>query len=159
MKKLLFIISLMLLMAGQAFALSEPGGPCCQNINCVKYNGAHLECKYSSYDASDPSKCNLAKGAGTGICVIPGKESVRPSSSFRSLEGIINTVVDYAFYLAVIACPLVIAIGAFLFLTSAGDPGRVRLAKQMIIWAIIGLAVILSAKFLQGVVSGIITGS
>lgn len=142
-----------LLCVGPSLAVSEPGGPCCVLDDCVK--GANLECR----GAAAGSACNLKTGSGTGLCAFQGKESISPSSSFRSLEGFINKIVNYLFMLAIVGCPLVIAIGAFLFLTSAGDPGKTRLARSMILWACIGLAVILFSKMLQSVISGIVTGS
>ncbi len=143
-----------MLFADTALAISEPGGPCCKVDDCVK--GANLECRGANVD---PKPCSMEEGIGTGFCAFQGKESITPSSSFRSLAGFISSTVNFLFMLAIVGCPLVIAIGAFLFLTSAGDPGKTRLARSMILWACIGLAVILFSKMLQGIISGIVTGS
>jgi len=147
----LFALCFMLL-TNTALAISEPGGPCCKIEDCA---GTGMDCKC----VIDQTKCDLAKKRDTGICVPSGKAFICPTSKFISLEEVITSTVNYLFMLAVVGCPLVIAIGAFLFLTSAGDPGKTKLAKQMILWACIGLAVILFSKMMKGIILGIITGA
>jgi len=49
-----------------------------------------------------------------------------------------------------------IMIAAFFLLTAAGNPQRVDKAKQIILWTVIGLAIILLAKGLISVLRQII---
>jgi hypothetical protein len=53
--------------------------------------------------------------------------------------------------------PIIIIIAGFLFLTSGGDPEKVRTAKRMIFWAIIGLAIVVLARGIISVIKGILS--
>ncbi|MCG2690033.1 pilin [Candidatus Parcubacteria bacterium] len=144
----LFALCFMLL-ANTALAIGGPGSSCNPKAATPECVGG-LSCLPCPKDNNETEK---------GICGESGKEYLCPTSKFTSLEEVITSTVNYLFMLAIVGCPLVIAIGAFLFLTSAGDPGKTKLARQMILWACIGLAVILFSKILQSVISGIIVGS
>jgi len=153
-KSLFFVLPFalcLLLHANLSLAKGGPGSSCViGSQNSAEQCIGPLTCQ--GCPKSDP---NTTKG----ICVEPGKEYICPTSKFTSLEEIITSTVNYLFWLAIVACPLVIVIAAFMFLISTGDPGKTRLAKQMILWAVIGLAVILFSKLIQSTISSIITGS
>jgi len=65
---------------------------------------------------------------------------------YSSIEEIIDRVSDWIFYLGLVLVPLMIVIGAFMMLTSAGEPGRVKKGKSLIMWTLIGFAIILFSK-------------
>lgn len=85
-------------------------------------------------------------------------ETIPEFSKYESIEELVKAITDKIFYFAVIICPLLIVVGAFLFLTSAGDPGRTKLGKDIIKWSVIGLAVILFSKGLYSIIKHILTG-
>lgn len=64
-----------------------------------------------------------------------------PSSASSALSGILNTVY---FWAAVAAVGFVIY-GGFQYVLSSGDPGKVRKAKDTLLYSIIGLVVVLIA--------------
>jgi len=55
-----------------------------------------------------------------------------------------------------ILAPLMLIISGLLWVTSAGDPGRLKTAQNMALYTIIGLAVILLASGLVAVLKSII---
>jgi len=59
---------------------------------------------------------------------------------------LIDKIMDFIFVLAVVAAPLVIIVGALQLLTSGGDPKKTGAGKNMITYALIGLAIILLAR-------------
>lgn len=63
-----------------------------------------------------------------------------------SFEAIINGLIDFVFKIAIVVAPLMIVIGGFLFLTSAGDVQKVATARRLITWAAIGFMIVLLAK-------------
>lgn len=67
-------------------------------------------------------------------------------SEYGSFTSLIQGISDFVFKIGIIAAPLMIAIGAFIFTTSAGDPKRTSLGKSIILWAAIGLGVLLFSK-------------
>lgn len=63
-------------------------------------------------------------------------------------KSIINRALNYIFWLSLIIAPLFILIGAFMFATAAGVTEKVQQAKKLILWALIGLAIASSGKFI-----------
>lgn len=61
-------------------------------------------------------------------------------------QELIDKIMNFIFLLAVAAVPLIIIVGAFQLLTSGGDPKKIGAGKNMITYALIGLAIILLAR-------------
>lgn len=61
-------------------------------------------------------------------------------------QELVDKIMNFIFVLAVIAVPLIIIVGAFQLLTSGGDPKKIGAGKNMITYALIGLAIILLAR-------------
>jgi len=61
-------------------------------------------------------------------------------------QELIDKIMNFIFVLAVAAVPLIIIVGAFQLLTSGGDPKKIGAGKNMITYALIGLAIILLAR-------------
>ena len=53
---------------------------------------------------------------------------------------------NWLFTFAITAVPIAILIGAFMFVTAAGNPEKVKTGRKIIIWAIIGLVIIMMSK-------------
>jgi len=133
-------------------------GECCNDIDCTN---VHLKatCECNPQCAADStSPTGGTKVISAGKCQAPGTVVICPPTKFKSIAEIIEAVTNWIFYLAVIIAPLIIIIGAFMFMTSGGEPNRVRKARNMIIWAAIGLAVILFSKGIYSIVRNILTG-
>jgi len=58
-----------------------------------------------------------------------------------SIVGIITWGIDVLLFVAVIAALLMVIYGGFLWLTSEGDAKKVEAAKQVLIYAVLGLVV------------------
>ena len=69
-----------------------------------------------------------------------------PTFSADKLFAIFDTIGDWIFTAGVIIAPIMIIIGAFLFLTGGDNPNQVASGKKVLMWAIIGLALILFAR-------------
>ena len=74
----------------------------------------------------------------------------------KSFEELLNTIVTFIYWIAIVIAPMMIMIAAFFFLTAGGDPKRVDTARRIILWTVIGLAIILLAKGLSSVLRQII---
>lgn len=59
---------------------------------------------------------------------------------------LIDALVNIIFYFAVAIAPIFIIIAGFYFITAAGEPAKINTAKQIILWTLIGLLVVLCAK-------------
>jgi TRAP-type C4-dicarboxylate transport system permease small subunit len=73
-----------------------------------------------------------------------------------SLFDIINRILPIVYSVAGIILFGLIIYGGFMWLTSAGDPDKVRKAVNTIVNAVIGVAIIIFAYFATRVVSGIL---
>jgi len=65
------------------------------------------------------------------------------ASNFTEL---INSLVNIIFYFAVAIAPIFIIIAGLYFITAAGEPAKINTAKQIILWTLIGLAIVTAAK-------------
>jgi len=73
--------------------------------------------------------------------------------TLTSSEVVTNTL-NLAYFLAGIIAVIVIIVGGIMYTTSAGNAGSVTKAKNMILFSVIGLVVILSAFALTNFVIG-----
>jgi|GEM_PF-2493132 len=167
--KTFFLILLLLFSFQLANAQGFEGQLCCDSSD--EYQGCRSEegltCKCLPDNTPDP-KCLIEpneqgrrelKQGKAGICAPSGKEVICPFSHHLTFESIIHTLVSYIFWIAIVICPLIIVVGAFLFLTSAGDPSRTKKGKDLIKWAVIGLAVIVFSKITSVIIQDVIIGS
>lgn len=120
------VLGLILLMEG-SFVLAQATDP------CVEY------CK-------DPIK-NQEPAGYTCICSPIG---------YTKPEQLVKAITNWIFWIALIVAPIMIIASAFIFLTSAGDPGKTKLGRDMIMWTVIGLAVIMGSKLIVALVKRLI---
>lgn len=75
-----------------------------------------------------------------------------------SFEAIINNVINFIFGLAVFIAPLMIIIAGGLFITSGGDISKIEQAKKIILWTVVGFAIILLSKGVLGIIKQLLGG-
>ncbi len=121
--------------------------PCCENTDCItgadcvgsKINGDN-SCKKTG-----PSDKPIFSGT-YGQCKDPSKTTFCSFSHNKTIEDIINIVSKWTLILGLVMVPLVILFGGFYVLTAGGDTKRSGKGKQIIIWAVIALAIFLLAR-------------
>ena len=59
---------------------------------------------------------------------------------------ILKNIGDWIFVFGLIVAPIMVVIGAALFMTGGNDPNRLAAAKKIFIWAAIGFTLTLLAK-------------
>ncbi|MCX6812419.1 MAG: pilin [Candidatus Berkelbacteria bacterium] len=90
--------------------------------------------------------------------IIPSKIG-GPTATLEQIfneTGYLWELVKLAIYYAELIAVLYILYGSFLYITSFGDDGKAESAKKTILWALIGLAVVISANYILAVFAGII---
>lgn len=75
---------------------------------------------------------------------------------YESLEELVEHLIGFIFAISLALVPGLILFGAFYILTAAGDPSRVQKGQKIIMYAVIGLAVILFAKGIISVLKNIL---
>ncbi len=63
-----------------------------------------------------------------------------------SFEEIINSIIDVIWNLSVVLAPLMIVWAGVLYITSGGNPEQITKAKNIIIYTLVGFAIILLSK-------------
>ncbi|MFH1036676.1 MAG: pilin, partial [Patescibacteria group bacterium] len=102
--------------------------------------------------SDDPSPNPPSPGGG----VTGGIEDPLQGKTFQEL---INTVINFIFWVAVAIAPLMILIAGFTLVTAGGDPNKLTTAKNIIMWTAVGLAVVLLAKGLIAVLQHTLLGA
>ncbi len=120
-QKILAIIALMTLSLAPAYALS--GTSYAADPNC----GA---------DNSAKSKINEGIGQTGNNC-----DDTAVTDSIQAIIKIIS-------YIAGIVAVIMIIVSGFRFMTSGGDSGKVASARNALIYALVGIAVVVLAQFL-----------
>jgi len=65
---------------------------------------------------------------------------------YDTFAELVNAIMNFIFVIAIVTVPLVVIIGAFQLMTAAGDPKKIGTGKNMIVYALVGLAIILFAR-------------
>lgn len=187
LKKLCALFLLVFFLSGLATAVLA-SGKSCENSNLVSDSNKNGCPNYVKADGTvETEQCCCCKAdqscAGVagekGVCfsreviigrkLVGGKEVldprgvtcggvVCPFSTHTSVQEFIMAAVNYIFYLSLILAPLMIIIGAALFLTSAGSPKQTKLASAVIQWTLIGFAIILFARGISAIITMILVG-
>jgi hypothetical protein len=75
---------------------------------------------------------------------------------YETFGELIDAIIKFIFYIAVVVVPLMLIIGAFYLLTAAGDPKKIGTGKNVIIYTLIGLVIIMLARGLIAVIESVI---
>jgi hypothetical protein len=75
---------------------------------------------------------------------------------YETFGELIDAIIKFIFYIAIVIVPLMLIIGAFYLLTAAGDPKKIGTGKNVIIYTLIGLVVIMLARGLIAVIESVI---
>ena len=59
---------------------------------------------------------------------------------------LVHAIIKFIFNIALAIVPMIFIIAGFFFITAAGDPEKIKKAKDMVLWTIIGFMVILLAN-------------
>lgn len=73
----------------------------------------------------------------------------------KSFEELMDTVISFFVTIGVVIAPIVILYAGFLFLTSGGEPDKVKNARNLILYCLIGLGILLLGKGLISVIKDI----
>ena len=76
----------------------------------------------------------------------------------KTFDELIKAIIVFLRNLALAVTALVIVLSGFYFVTAAGDPAKVTKAKQMILYALIGLAIVLAAEGIVTLIEKVIKG-
>ncbi|MDO8577527.1 MAG: hypothetical protein Q7R55_01520 [Candidatus Wildermuthbacteria bacterium] len=74
----------------------------------------------------------------------------------KNLFELIDNIIRFIFNIAFVLLPLMVVIGAFMFLTAGGKPEQITKARALLLWTAVGFGVILVARGLPAVLRQIL---
>ncbi|MFZ3031692.1 MAG: pilin [Candidatus Moraniibacteriota bacterium] len=149
----------------------DPGEVCDRgpkNGACPEYCSTSCTVNDCSSGLACSGRCDTKCGSGetTGAACVTGGVCCTPASSsgssinffnplkFSTVDGVLTSVLESLQGIIVVLAIIFIIIGALIYITSAGNDGRMTLAKGAIMAALIGLALAIAApSFLKEIAS------
>ena len=95
-----------------------------------------------------PASGTKGTGLGGGLVVCYGVSGKDACDSWADLINSIEALIKFTFRLAVVAATISIAYAGFLFLTSQGDSGKIKQAKDIFGKVVWGFIIMLTAYLL-----------
>lgn len=72
--------------------------------------------------------------------------TIRNPLGYDTFNELFNAVINFIFTIGLPITGIIIILAGFKFVMAQGDPEKVKEARHMIYWALIGLIIIISAK-------------
>ena len=89
---------------------------------------------------------SISRGKGGSRGLGSGDSNFVNPIKWKTFAGLINAIINFIFNIALVVSPIMFIIGGFYFITAAGDPSKIKTAKDVILYTAIGLLVVLLAK-------------
>jgi len=149
MNKLIFgLLTLILVFPLFIYAQPITGAKDCCVLRTKVNLGSSGVCNAMSIAAVTSSVAGQCGGIGTSICA----SGTGPIWATFCLIDSIQFATNWIFYILSVVVALLAIYGAFVITTAAGDPNKVTSGRQILTFALIGLALALFAKFLPSIV-------
>jgi len=133
---------------------ADLGGVCCssgQTCGIGKITEAEdCECCSDIANCSDGGG-DGGDGGGWGISF----KLINPLYA-TTVTDLIDGIINFIWYIAIVFAPIMFLVGGYTFLTSGGDPEKLRKGKNIMMYAAIGLAIVLVAKGLIALIKDIL---
>jgi hypothetical protein len=81
-----------------------------------------------------------------GVGIAGGGTGCQDPTSGPTVNSVIKTVISFLSFIVGLVAVIMIIVGGFKYITSAGDAGRVTSAKNTILYAVVGLVVVVLAQ-------------
>ncbi len=102
----------------------------------------------------------VAGGVFAAACVPtpcpPNAVCIQNPLTACTLTDLIDGIINFIFTIALAITPIMVIVGGFMFITGGGDPAKITQGKQLLLWTVIGLTVILLAKGLVAVLRSVL---
>jgi len=85
-----------------------------------------------------------------------GTDGFQNPLEYETFGELVEAIISFIFTIAVVVAPLMIIIGAFYLITAGGEPKKIGTGKNIIIYTLIGLAIIMLARGLLAMIESII---
>ena len=104
--------------------------------------------------AEDVFSKTCQAGNTSALCTEAGKTQTQKDNGLFGSKGILGKVADFLLVLVGVAGVIMIMVGGVQYSLSSGDPQKINKAKDLIIYAIVGIFVAFLARAIIGFVIG-----
>ena len=91
-----------------------------------------------------------AQGNGVG-------QIANPLGNVTDIFTFINILLDAVLKLGAVLAVMAIIYAGFLFVTASGDEGKIETAKSVLLYTVIGIAILLGARLIAAVITNTVT--
>ena len=102
-----------------------------------------------------PGVSSLFDGNRTGDTLFDGSRvatKLQNPVGFNSLRALVVAILDVIVQIAVPLAALFLIYSGYLFVSARGDETKLKEAKSIFMWTLVGIAVLLGAKVLSGII-------
>jgi len=75
----------------------------------------------------------------------------------KSLMAFVDNIIDAALDLGAIVAVLAIIYAGFMFVTASGDEEKIKTAKKILLYSVIGIAILLGARMISSIIVNTVT--
>ena len=145
MKKIGYYLAAVLCMGFVAFAANE--------LHPDAYAAVNKDCSTETSPARI-AKCGTCKTQSNDDAAY--QDCMDGKNEKNDLYGNVRTIINWIVMVVGIVAVIMIIIGGIFYVISAGDPGKIKKAKDTILYGIIGLVIVLLAFAIVNFVLGIL---
>ncbi|MCX6791406.1 MAG: pilin [Candidatus Gribaldobacteria bacterium] len=142
---------------------------CCSNVcnegYCADADNLEQYCQQYCCNCGTDGKLMAGKTEPTKGCILGKEKCLCSAFEIKQCDGedgilnLINNVIDWLFWIVLIGSTLMIVVGALFMMLSAMSPDLVKKGRSIIVWSLIGLAIVASARLLAAVIRLILGGA
>lgn len=74
----------------------------------------------------------------------------------RTFQDLIQSVVEFANSLLAPLSALMVLIAGFMYMTGGGNPERIKTAHKVLIWALVGIGIVLLANIAEAIIRDVL---
>lgn len=132
----------------------------CNDWDCAAGSGcAWGSCEQTPEEPEPPEDANGGDSGNGGQSGSRGQGytgELEPPIKAKTFEELINNIINFVFWIGVAVAPVMILIAGIMLMTAGGDTVKLGKAKTLILYTVIGFAIILFAKGLIAVLQSIL---
>ena len=137
------LIFLIVFLMGVLFYGSQIFAQCTPANSCEDY-------------CSDPCREDPNTGNWIGKNPPSGVTCICSPIKYQRIQDLIEGITNWVFDIAIILAPLMIIIGGILFITAGGSAEKIKTAKKLIFWTVIGFLIVLFSKGIVNLINYIL---
>ena len=80
------------------------------------------------------------------VPLVTGAVKINNPLKYKSFGELANAIINFIFTVSIPLAVIMLVVAGIFFITARGEPAKITVGKQMIIWTLVGLVIVVSAK-------------